>query len=277
MPGASPRYRSSRRCGRSRPPWRTTAWFCRPPRPARWSAWRILIPAPRCWSARSGGTVRAFRQSAVRRSSPCCRPGRAWRWKPNADTVALRPTPQGFVVAGAPHSVAGVGHRGPARAFGRPDAAVRLPQPADRGTAGAAAAPDGRGRGRAAACPWPAPSGGGSHDDRARTRRRGAAPCCDWPRPTIRTQADSPDNAALTSIAALLAHRPDEAQGLADPRLPAADDIALWRAVRLAQLHEGSPPAAATFAATLPLLLTYPPEMRDRVLPLVGRNPGGRW
>ena len=84
--------------------------------------------------------------------------------------------------------------------------------------------------------------------------------------------AGSPDNMALTSIAALLAHRPDEANGLIDPRLPAADDIALWRAVRLAQLDPGSAPAAAMFAATLPLLLTYPPEIRDRLLPLVAET-----
>ena len=82
-------------------------------------------------------------------------------------------------------------------------------------------------------------------------------------------EAGAPDNPALASIAALLAHRPDEANGLADPRLPAADDIALWRAVRLAQLEEGSAPAAAMFAATLPLLLAYPAEIRDRLLPLV--------
>ena len=49
-------------------------------------------------------------------------------------------------------------------------------------------------------------------------------------------------------------------------------DIALWRAVRLSQLDPGSAPAAAMFAATLPLLLTYPPEIRDRLLPLVAET-----
>jgi transposase-like protein len=34
-------------------------------------------------------------------------------------------------------------------------------------------------------------------------------------------------------------------------------------------LQEGSRPAAAVFATTLPLLLAYPPAMQDRVLPLV--------
>ncbi len=84
--------------------------------------------------------------------------------------------------------------------------------------------------------------------------------------------ADSADNAALASIAALLAHRPDDANGLADPRLEAADDIALWRAVRLALLQEGSATAAAVMAATLPLVLAYPPEIRDRILPLVAET-----
>ncbi len=84
--------------------------------------------------------------------------------------------------------------------------------------------------------------------------------------------AASPENAALASIAAVLAFRPQEATGLADPRLAPADDLALWRAIRLAQLQEGSPRAAAVLAATLPLLLTYPAEMQDRVLPLVAET-----
>jgi hypothetical protein len=85
-------------------------------------------------------------------------------------------------------------------------------------------------------------------------------------------EAGAPDNPALASIADLLAHRPDEANGLADPRLAAADDLTLWRAVRLAQSEEGSAPAAAMLAATLPLLLAYPAEIRDRLLPLVAET-----
>jgi hypothetical protein len=84
--------------------------------------------------------------------------------------------------------------------------------------------------------------------------------------------AGSPDNPALASIAALLAHRPSEADGLLDARLPEADDVALWRAVRLAQLQEGSSAAAAMLAATLPLLLAYPAEIRDRLLPLIAET-----
>jgi hypothetical protein len=85
-------------------------------------------------------------------------------------------------------------------------------------------------------------------------------------------EAGAPDNPALASIAGLLAHRPDEANGLADPRLGAADDLTLWRAVRLAQLQEGSAQAAAMLATTLPLLLAYPAEMRDRLLPFVAET-----
>jgi tetratricopeptide (TPR) repeat protein len=82
-------------------------------------------------------------------------------------------------------------------------------------------------------------------------------------------QATSPDNAALTAIAALLAHRIDEAGGLDDRCLPVTDDMELWRAYRQAQLQPRSPSAATQLAATLPLLLSYPPEMRRRMLPIV--------
>ena len=40
-----------------------------------------------------------------------------------------------------------------------------------------------------------------------------------------------------------------------------------WRNCRMVP-----PPAAAMFAATLPLLLAYPPEMRDRILPLAAET-----
>ena len=85
-------------------------------------------------------------------------------------------------------------------------------------------------------------------------------------------QADSPDNGALTGIAALLAHRPEEATGLDDARLADADDILLWRAYRDAALHPGSAVAAAKLTATLPLVLAYPPAMRDRMLPAIAET-----
>ena len=85
-------------------------------------------------------------------------------------------------------------------------------------------------------------------------------------------EANSPDNAALTAIAALLAQRPNETEGLDEPRLEATDDIAFWRAVRLAQQQEGSAHAAAVFASALPLLLAYPKAIAERVSPLAAET-----
>jgi hypothetical protein len=85
-------------------------------------------------------------------------------------------------------------------------------------------------------------------------------------------EADNPDAIGLSAIAALLADRDGEADGLSDPRLTGTDEIALWRAVRKAKQREGSPAAAAVFAATLPLVLSYPAELRDRLLPLVAET-----
>ncbi len=84
--------------------------------------------------------------------------------------------------------------------------------------------------------------------------------------------AASPKIGALAAIAALLAHRPEEANGLTDLALPTADDVAFWRAVRLAELQPGSAEAAATFGATAPLALSIPSEMRNRLLPLVAET-----
>jgi hypothetical protein len=82
-------------------------------------------------------------------------------------------------------------------------------------------------------------------------------------------EAASPDTVALTAVAALLAGRPEEAEALDDPRLDGTDEIALWRAVRLAMRDEASPAAAAIFATTAPLVAVYPQAVMDRVLPLV--------
>jgi tetratricopeptide (TPR) repeat protein len=85
-------------------------------------------------------------------------------------------------------------------------------------------------------------------------------------------EATSPDTKALTAVAALLAGRPEESAGLMDPRLDGTDEVALWRAVRLAMLDEGSPKAAAVFSATAPLVLQYPATIRDRILPLMAET-----
>ena len=84
--------------------------------------------------------------------------------------------------------------------------------------------------------------------------------------------ADSGDLKGLAAIAAMLAGRPGEADGIADSRLSGTDEVALWRAVLAAMRDEGSPAAAPVFAAELPLLLSYPPGLRDRLLPLAAET-----
>ena len=79
---------------------------------------------------------------------------------------------------------------------------------------------------------------------------------------------EDPDLIGLSGIAGVLAGRDDEAAALDDARLPATDELTLWRAVRAAQRPDGAATAAPAFAATLPLLLAYPKPLRDRLLPL---------
>lgn len=66
-------------------------------------------------------------------------------------------------------------------------------------------------------------------------------------------------------IGALLAGRVQDARGIADPRLPATDEVTLWRA--LLGLARGEP-AEPSLRAAAPLLLDYPDALRERVLPL---------
>ena len=80
--------------------------------------------------------------------------------------------------------------------------------------------------------------------------------------------AASADAAGLGAAAALLADRIDDSSAIEDPRLSGSDEVALWRAVRASRLQDGSPQAAAVFAATLPLAAAYPAGLRDRLLPL---------
>ncbi len=84
--------------------------------------------------------------------------------------------------------------------------------------------------------------------------------------------ASHPELSGLLGIAALLSGRPAESDGLLDPGLPRTDEMALWRAARIASLQEGSPEAAAMFASTAGLVLSYPAALRDRLLPLVAET-----
>lgn len=84
--------------------------------------------------------------------------------------------------------------------------------------------------------------------------------------------ANDPDMIGLAAIAALLAARPAEAMGIDDPRLPASDELTLWRAVRRALLDPHSEAAAAGFAAETRLILAYPGGLRTRLLPLAAET-----
>lgn len=85
-------------------------------------------------------------------------------------------------------------------------------------------------------------------------------------------EAELPETIGLTAIAALLSGRMDEASGLDDPRLADGDETRFWRAVRAALGAEDAPAAASDFAATVPLLLSYPAPLRQRLLPLVAET-----
>ncbi|WP_137124634.1 hypothetical protein [Roseomonas sp. HF4] len=77
---------------------------------------------------------------------------------------------------------------------------------------------------------------------------------------------DDPRLLLAQGAAALLGGRLGEAGPLADPRLPATDEVALWRALRAAA--EGEEAAAPALVAGAPLLLAYPPALRERLLPM---------
>ena len=79
--------------------------------------------------------------------------------------------------------------------------------------------------------------------------------------------ADDLDIAALTAIGAVLAGRTEQSAGIDDPRLDGTDEIAFWRAARAAQVQPGAPRPAAIFGSAMPLLLSYPTALRDRLLP----------
>jgi hypothetical protein len=83
---------------------------------------------------------------------------------------------------------------------------------------------------------------------------------------------NDPDTIALGSMAALLAQRTQLADAIDDPRLSGTDEIRLWRAIRGAQLQEGSHEAAADFAATDRLVLSYPDLLRDHLIALVAET-----
>ncbi len=93
--------------------------------------------------------------------------------------------------------------------------------------------------------------------------------------------ADDPQARAIGAAAAILAERAPAAADIDDPSLvapgqPGADEVMLWRTLRLTQDVTASaaaaagplpPEAARSLASRLPLLLSYPPPLRRRLLP----------
>lgn len=73
------------------------------------------------------------------------------------------------------------------------------------------------------------------------------------------------DAIAISAAAALLSGRLSEATGIEDPRLNGTDEIVLWRSLFSAAKGETAA-AAPGFAATVPLLLSYPEGLRARIL-----------
>jgi hypothetical protein len=187
---------------------------------------------------------------------------------PLADTVTLRAVPDGFALSTEPDPLAV--SQGEAESSGDVAALTRrfdFPAlPADRlihqlssEIAGAAAEPLlARGPMRRAAAISMIGLGMGAEAE-ALLQLTAA----DDPR-----QAASADVIGLTAVAAMLAGRAAEADGIDDPRLTGTDEVVLWRALRVAMQDDASPFAAIALATTAPLLLAYPPLLRDRLLPL---------
>ena len=72
---------------------------------------------------------------------------------------------------------------------------------------------------------------------------------------------------ALHAMAGILAGRPEAAAAIDDPRLNGNDEMTLWRAVRGAGLEEACATCAHDFVTRMPLLLSYPQQLRARLLP----------
>ena len=71
----------------------------------------------------------------------------------------------------------------------------------------------------------------------------------------------------LRAAAAILAGRLDAASAIADPRVSATSDGRLWRSLLAVAKEQVSAEDAKTLAAEMPVLLSYPPTLRDKLLP----------
>ena len=78
---------------------------------------------------------------------------------------------------------------------------------------------------------------------------------------------DAPRTIGLRAIASILAHRDQEADPLSDPRLTGTDEIAMWRALLHVARDQATVSDGRALRAALPVLQTYSPTLRDRLLP----------
>ncbi len=181
--------------------------------------------------------------------------------EPFADDVVLRAAPGGFVLGSSGVSASPAM---PAVALTRRFDFPNQPVPALlqrlRAAAGgaAAAAPRARSAGRLATAQAMISLGLGA--EAASVLALAAA---DDP-----AAAASPDLLGLSAIAALLAGRLDGAAGLDAPGLDGSDEAALWRGVRDAMLGRQDA-AARALPSLMPLALSYPAPLQDRILPII--------
>lgn len=82
--------------------------------------------------------------------------------------------------------------------------------------------------------------------------------------PTLR---DEPHVVGLHAVGALLAHRDPDGAALIDPRLNGTAEIELWRALLKVARRQAGVQDAHQLVAGLPLLMSYPPGLRNRLLP----------
>lgn len=80
--------------------------------------------------------------------------------------------------------------------------------------------------------------------------------------------AGRPDVQELQAIAAIIAGRFDEASRLVSDTREAGDETTLWRGLLAAMTDQPPVAAAPLLAATIPILLDYPPPLQRRFLPI---------
>lgn len=80
------------------------------------------------------------------------------------------------------------------------------------------------------------------------------------------------DYRGLLALAALLANRLPESAPINDPDLSGTDEVTLWRALRGAALRENLATVGPQLASTWPLILSYGPALKQRLLPMAAET-----